>query len=255
MGCLYSVRPRLVEVIALVFTIIGICFYIWGIADIPWDDISKGGKAFYAIGGICQVLVFLIILVLMCLRIGNKINESQNGTGKCLVITLIILEILGLVTVVIGEIIMFINMGDKNDEYYDNNNNWNYRGRRWNSKYSRREWWSTTCSVTAAEIALVIDIICTEYLIKVINAKTSQCYSDYLNQQNTNKYTDSINNINGYTRNINIFNTPPQNNQNYLTFIGYDKDGHPIYSGSNQYYSQNPVPIKATNNNTNENKK
>ena len=27
-----------------------------------------------------------------------------------------------------------------------------------------------------------------------------------------------------------------------LTFIGYDKDGHPIYSGSNQYFTQNNVP-------------
>ena len=254
MGCLYSVRPRLVEVIALIFTIIGICFYIWGIVDIPWDDISKGGKAFYYIGGIFQVLVFLIILILMCLRIGNKINDSQNGTGKCLVITLIILEILGLIIVVIGQIIIFINMGDKNDEYYDNNYNSDNRRGRWRSKYSRREWWSTTCSVTAAEIALVIDIICTEYLIKVIYAKTSQCYYDYLDQQNKNNNIDSTNNINGYSRNINIFNAPPQNNQNYLTFIGYDKDGHPIYSGNNQYYSQNPVPIKATDNNTNENK-
>ena len=47
---------------------------------------------------------------------------------------MLIFEILGLVSFIISEIIIFFNMGDKNEDYYDNRN-WR-RGRR---KYSRSE--------------------------------------------------------------------------------------------------------------------
>ena len=40
---------------------------------------------------------------------------------------------------------------------------------------------------------------------------------------------------------INVYNTPP--NQNQLAFLGYDKDGHPIYAGNNQYRMVNPPVV------------
>ena len=253
MGCLNHVKPRVLEVSTLIFTAIGIGFYIWGIVDIPWDDISKAGKGFFILGGLFLVLVLLITLILMCLRIGNKINESFNSVGKCLVITLMVIEVLGFLIIIVSEIIILVNMGDKNDDYLDVNGR-SRRGR-WRSKYSRREWWATICAVTAGEVALALDAICADYLIKVIYAKTNLPYDDYLRQENKNNnnsvITDKVSEPN-YSRSINVFNKPPQ--QNVLTFIGYDKDGHPIYSGSNQYYTQNQM-IKQVNNNNNVNKK
>ena len=39
MGYLNDLKPRILEVIILSFTIVGIGFLVWGIAGIPWDDI------------------------------------------------------------------------------------------------------------------------------------------------------------------------------------------------------------------------
>ena len=160
-----------------------------------------------------------------------------------------IIEILGFLIIIVSEIIILVNMGDKNDKYLDEND-WSRRSR-WRSKYSRREWWATICAVTAGEVALALDAICTDYLIKVIYAKTNLPYDDYLKEENKIVITDKVSEPN-ISRSINVFNTPPQ--QNVLTFIGYDKDGHPIYSGSNQYFTQNQN-IKQVNNNNNANKK
>jgi len=159
MGCFNSVKPRVLEVLALVFTVVAIGFLVWGIIDIPWDDISTAGKVFYYIGCGFVVLVLLILLVLMCLRIGNKINGPSNGTGICLCITMMVCEVLAIIIFVIAEIIIFVNMGDKDDEYWDNN----YNGRRrWRSKYDWEEWWSAVCSVSAAEIAMGLNRLFTK---------------------------------------------------------------------------------------------
>ena len=166
----------------------------------------------------------------MCLRIGNKINESSNGAGKCLSISMLIFQILGLVSFIISEIIIFFNMGDKND-----NRNW----RRGRGKYSRSEWAAVVVPITAAEIALALNAVFTDFLIKAIYAKINTPYKQYLETQ---KNTD-VTSVNDYSKSINIFNTPVENGQNTLTFIGYDKDGHPIYSGNNQYYTQNNANI------------
>jgi hypothetical protein len=238
MGCFNSVKPRVLELLTLVFTVVAIGFLIWGIIDIPWDDISTAGKIFYYIGCVFVVLVLLFLLVLMCLRIGNKINGPRNGAGICLCITMMVCEILAIIIFVIAEIIIFVNMGDKDDEYWDNNY---YNGRRrWRSKYNWEEWWSAVCSVSAAEIAMGLNIATTDYLLKVIRAKCSTCYSDYLETQNKNNITqNSISGLgNNLAKSIEIYNAPPQTNQNALTLIGYDKDGHPIYSGSAQYFTQ-----------------
>ena len=246
MGCLNSVKPRVLELLILVFTVVAIGFLIWGIVDIPWDDISTAGKIFYYIGCVIVLLVLLIILVLMCLRIGNKINESKNGAGICLCITMMVCEILAIVIFIIAEIIIFINMNDKNDEYWEN---YDYRYRRWRGKYDWEEWWSAVCSVTAGEIAMGLNIACTDYLLKVIRAKCKTCYSDYLEAQNKNDIQNNTSSIgNNLAKSIEIFNAPPQTNQNALTLIGYDKDGHPIYSGTTQYFTQNQPKNVIVNN-------
>ena len=246
MGCLNSLKPRILEVIMLAVTVIAIGFLIWGIVDIPWDDIKVGGKIFFYIGCGMTALVFLMILILMCIRIGNKINESQNGMGKCLCITSMICNIIGLIAFIIGEIIIFINMDDARDDYYEQNYGYEYgyrRHRRWDDYYSHAEWGATVCSITAGEIALAINIFVLNFLIKVVWAKTNLAYYDYLDSQNVNSINEigNIQNDNTYTKSINVYNIPPNNNQNMLKFIGYDKDGHPIYSGTAQYYTPNNI--------------
>ena len=237
MGCLNSVKPRVLELLILVFTVVAIGFLIWGIVDIPWDDISTAGKIFYYIGCVFVILVLLFLFVLMCLRIGNKINESKNSAGICLCITMMVLEVITIIIFVIAEIIIFVNMGDENDEYWDNY----YGRRRWRGKYNWEEWWSAVCSVTAAEIAMALNIVCNDYLLKVIRAKCNTCYSDYLETQDKNTVNQNTisGNGNNVTKSIEIFNMPPSTNQNALTLIGYDKDGHPIFSGSTQYFTPN----------------
>ena len=79
---------------------------------------------------------------------------------------------------------------------------------------------------------------CANFLYKLISARTDTSYLDYMEQRENN------NNI--VSRTINVLNQPTNNNTNQLTFIGYDKDGHPIYSGKNQYFT-----TTATNVNTN----
>lgn len=244
MGCLNEVKPRIIEVCILAFTIIGIGFLVWGIVEIPWDDISTGGKIFFYIGCACIVLNLLFLLILMLFRIGNKINKSLNGAGKCLSITMLVIEILGIIAFIISEIIIFINMRDKDDKYYDT---YNYSRRRWRTKYSRAEWAAVVCSLTAGEVALGLNILFTDFLIKAIFAKVNTPYSRYLETKNGINVTNvtNANNVTENTRSVNILNYPPiQNGQDVLTFIGYDKDGHPIYSGSNQYFTQKKVDIK-----------
>ena len=237
MGCLNDIRPRILEVIILSFTIVGIGFLIWGIVEIPWDDIKKGGKIFFVIGCGCLALNLLILLILMFLRIRNKINESANNAGKCLSITMLVFEICGLVAFIISEIIMFFNMGDKNDDYYEDNGYWR-RGRR--GKYTRAEWAAVVVPLTAAELALALNILFTDFLIKSIYAKINTPYSQYLET----KTKSDVNSANDYSKSINVFNAPIENGQNVLTFIGYDKDGHAIYSGTNKYYTKNNGNIK-----------
>ena len=64
--CLMTVKPRVIEIIALICNIIEIASLAWGIADIPWDDVSKGGKITFYIGCafVILTLLFLIVLIL-----------------------------------------------------------------------------------------------------------------------------------------------------------------------------------------------
>ena len=240
--CMNYVSPKILEILTLFSTLIGIGFLIWGLVEIPWDDIKDAGKAFYIIGGVLLIIIVVLILILLCLSITNSFGTTKNGLAKCLCITLLIINVIALIVFVISEIIIFSNMADKDDEYLDNYYDYNYHRRRWRSKYSRAEWAASGCSLSAAEIVIGLNIFFISFLLKLANAKTNTSYNEYLDTQSKNNSSDvnGLNNRNNYA--INVYNTPPNGNQNMLTFIGYDKDGHPIYSGSNQYFTQNNVP-------------
>lgn len=233
--CLTSLRPRIIEIIALICNIIEIGFLIWGIVDIPWSDIKTGGKVMFYIGCVLVVLTVIFLLGLMILRCGNKINTTKNGAGKCLCITDLVLDILAEIAIIIAEIIILNNMDDK-DEYSIFDYDYRYNSRY--SRYSNREWASAVISITTAEIFIGLHSYCVSFLLKLIYLKTNLSYLNYRETQEPN------NDIIGRT--INIFNTQ-DNNANQLTFLGYDKDGHPIYSGNSQYIIQSQMPADPNN--------
>ena len=224
--CLATLKPKSIEIIALICNIVSIGFLIWGIADIPWDDISTAGKIFFFITCGCVVLTLIFLLGLMCIRCSGKINTSKNSTAKCLCIAMIVFDILAFILIIIAEIIIFYNMDDKDDDYYYYD--YNYRRRR-RSKYSDREWAASIISISAAEIAIICHSYCANFLLKLISARTDTSYLDYMEKKENNNIV---------SRTINVFNQP--NNivgNNQLTLIGYDKNGHPIYSGNTQYFT------------------
>ena len=224
--CLTTLKPRCIEIIALICNIIEICFMIWGIAGIPWDDIKIGGKIVFFIPFAFMVLTLLILLILMCFRCGNKINTSKNSAAKCLCITMIVFDFLSEILIVIAEIIIINNMRDKDDNYYGY-----YSNRYRNTQYSDGEWAAAIVSVTVTEIALAIHCYCANFLLKLISAKTNLSYLEYLDSKEPEHIV---------TRTVNVFNSP-QNEDNHLNFLGYDQNGHPIYSGNAQYFTQNQI--------------
>ncbi len=236
--CLMTLKPRVIEVIALIANLIEIGFLIWGIAGIPWDDISTGGKILFYAACAVVVLTFFITLILMCLRCGNKINTTKNSTGKCICITGIVLDIIGEILIIIAEIVILYKMYDKDDEYYygdDGYYNDRYRRRRrWDSLYSDSEWAAAIVPPSAAEIGLGIHLYCLSFLLKLIYFKTNKSYLRY---KETEENPNDI-----FSRTINAMNSPPEITNNQLNFLGYDQNGHPIYSGNTQYFTQNQPP-------------
>ena len=223
--CLVTLKPKTIEIIALICNIISIGFLVWGVVDIPWDDISTAGKIFFFITCGCVVLTLIFLLGLMCIRCSGKINTSKNSSAKCLCIAMIVFDILAFILIIISEIIIFYNMDDKDDDYYYYDNS--YRRRR--SKYSDREWAAAIISISAAEIAIICHSYCANFLLKLISAKTDKSYLEYMEQREDNNIV---------SRTINVINQPTINDRNnQLTFIGYDKNGHPIYQGNTQYYT------------------
>jgi hypothetical protein len=232
--CLTTLKPKTIEIIALLCNIVSIGFLVWGIVDIPWDDISTAGKIFFFITCGCVVLTLIFLLGLMCIRCSGKINTSKNSSAKCLCITMIVFDVLAFILIIISEIIIFYNMDDKDDDYYYDD----YRYRRRSSKYSDREWAASVISISAAEIAIICHTYCANFLLKLISAKTNQSYLEYMEQREDNNIV---------SRTINVINQPTNNDRNnQFTFIGYDKNGHPIYQGNTQYFTST-----ATNSNAN----
>ena len=224
--CLTPLKPRCIEILALIFNIIELIFLNWGIADIPWGDINTGGKIIFYIMFSLIIITFLILIVLICLRCSNKINTTKNNTAKCLSSTMIIFDILAFILIIIAEIIILYNIDDKDGYFY-----YDYNRRRRRSKFSEREWAATIISHTFVEIALFCHSYCSNFLLKLIYVKTDLSYFDYKNQKNNMSST------------VNVFNV----GQNNLNLIGYDKNGHPVYSMNNQYVNQETKSNNTTN--------
>ena len=227
--CLTPLKPRCIEILALIFNLIELVFLIWAIVDIPWEDISTGGKIIFYIMFSLIILTFIILISLICLRCSNKINTTKNNPAKCLSTTMFILDILSFILIIIAEIIILYNIDDKDDYFY-----YDYNRRRRRSRFSDREWAAAIISLTMIEIALVCHSYCSNFLLKLIYVKTDLSYFDYMNQKNQN------NNMNNT---VNIFN----GTHNNLNLIGYDKNGHPVYSENSQYFNQEIKPNNIIN--------
>ena len=236
--CLTALKPRVIEILALICNIIEIAFLIWGIVDIPWSDIKTGGKILFFVTCALVVLSLIFTLALMCLRCANKINTTKNSAGMCLCITDVIFDILAEIIIIIAEIVILHNMNDKDDNYFYD---YGYRTSRSNSRYLNKEWAAAIISTTGAEAFLALHCYCVSFLLKLISAKTDLSYLKYMETHDNN------NNI--FSRTINVFNTNENNgvNGNQLKFLGYDKDGHPIYSGNTQYFTQNQSATNPNN--------
>ena len=97
--------------------------------------------------------------------------------------------------------------------------------------------------MSVAEICLIAHFYCLSFLLKLIKLKTDLSYIEYNESQTNNSSGNILSSSANYATpgtTINVYNTPPPpNNQQVLSFIGYDNQGHPIYAGNNQYRSVN----------------
>ena len=254
--CLFTLRPLSIEIIALIANLCEIGFLIWGIVDIPWDYINTGGEVCFYITCGFIVLTFLLLLILMCFRCSGTINTTKNGVGMCLCITDLIFDILAFILIIVSESIILYKMWDADDDYYwDNGRRYH---RHYDSIFSDSEWAAAVISTSVAELAILIHCYCVSFLMKLIHLKTDLSYKEYTKALEQNSNTLSSDNPIG--RAINVFQNPPNYYNNNLTFLGYDKDGHPIYSGNNTYQVINtpvvpvaPVVPVTTNQNINNN--
>ena len=122
-------------------------------------------------------------------------------------------DIISVILVFIDFIFIAKNMEDAENKIYNNKN------------YSDRKWSEFYISWILTEINIIYHGWCSYCLLQLIKAKTNICYLDYAKQQ--------ISTI------VNIYNIPQSNlNINQLSFVGYDKDQHPINTGNNQNITQ-----------------
>ena len=248
--CLLGLKPRYIELIALIANLIEISFLIWGLVDIPWSDIPSGGKICYLITGGLVVFTFIILIILMILRCSGSINSRRNQTGKCLSIVGCVVDILALIMMIVTEIIIFHKMRDLD---YDRNYWGNRRSYSSSGYFTNKEWAAAIFSTSATELASMCHFYCISFLYKLIKYKTNMSYAEYKDKNSPeNIYNNNISD--GAITAVNVYNNPP-GNENNLTFLGYDKDGRPIYAGKNQYRLVNtPVvnqPNVVENNNNN----
>ena len=245
--CLLTLKPKYVELIGLLANVVEIGFLIWGIAGIPWSDLNTGSKVCFFITCGLVLITLIILVILMILRCNNTINNSRNSTGKCLCIAALIIDILAFIMIIITEAIILYKM-------YDLDYNGGYRnGRRYygrNGYFSGAEWAAAVISTSAAEIGIMVHTYCISFLMKLIHLRTDLSYYEYNKNLPSNR--DSSNNDGNLATTVNVYPVPPNNNN--LSFLGYDKDGRPIYAGNDQYRTINAPVINQPNayqNNTN----
>lgn len=244
--CLLTLKPKYVELIGLLANVVEIGFLIWGIAGIPWSDINTGSKVCFFITCGLVLITLIILVILMILRCNNTINNSRNSTGKCLCIAGLIIDILAFIMIIITEAIILYKMYDL--DYNGGYRNGRYYGR--NGYFSGAEWAAAVISTSATEIGIMVHTYCISFLMKLIHLRTDLSYYEYNKNLPSNR--DSSNNDGNLATTVNVYPVPPNNNN--LSFLGYDKDGRPIYAGNDQYRTINAPVINQPNayqNNTN----
>lgn len=218
--CLAVLKPQIIEVIALISNFIMIGCFVWSIIGIPWDVINTGGKVLFYISFGFAIIAIILLIGIMIVRCQGTINGEKNGCGLCSLITLIVIDIVGFVLLIITEFIIINKMHDKNKASH-------WRGWSYNSKedeISGSEWAAAAGSFSVIEVFWIIHTFCCICLYRLVDIRTNECYADYLAE------CAECNTVNPVTTN-NITDNRPS-----LNFIGYDKNGAPIYQGQ-------PVPI------------
>lgn len=217
--CLSVLKPRMIELIALISNIIMIGCFIWSAIGIPWEVVNTGGKVVFYIAFGFAVIAIIILIIIMVLRCQNTINGEKNSLGLCLLITIIIVNIIGFVFLIIAEILIINKMRD--EDRHSNWRDWTYNSNDY--KISGGDWAASAVSFTIIQVFWIILSFCCTCLYKLVDLRTNDCYADYLAEcGECNEHRDSTNN--------------QTDNRPTLNFIGYDKNGAPIYQGQ-------PVPI------------
>ena len=173
----------------------------------------------------------------MVLRCKGHINSSSNKTGYGICLTTVIIDVIAFIMIVVSEAVILYKMWDLDDYEY-------WRGRTYSKGYfSDAEWAAAIVPMSVAEICLIAHFYCLSFLLKLIKLKTDLSYIEYNESQTNNSSGNILSSSANYATpgtTINVYNTPPPpNNQQVLSFIGYDNQGHPIYAGNNQYRSVN----------------
>jgi len=244
--CFFKLRPKCIQLIALLANLVVIALLIWGMIDIPWSYLSKGIKICYYI--ICGLIIINLILlfILIIFRCIGTINSEYNFIAKGFCLTICIFNCLASIIMIVTAIIILNKMSELNKmrdlgKYYD-------------GLFSNKEWAAVIFSTFIAAIFVIWHFFCVSFLYILITCRTNLSYNDYKN----NKYSSEIinNNISeevGTT--INVINNP-QNNVNNLAIFPYAKSESPNYNLNNQYGMANgPVlyQLNTFNNNNSSN--
>jgi len=237
--CLLAVRPKYIELLALLANVLEIGFLIWGIAGIPWSDLNTGSKVCYYISCALVLMSFILLIILMILRCNKTINNSRNSTGKCLCITDVVIDILAFIMIIISECVILYKMYDLDEDwdYWDRRGRGNYN--RWDGYFSSAEWSAAFISTTVTEISILAHFYCVSFLYKLIHLKTDLSYIEY--QEKYNPQT------------VNVYSSPPNYFNNNMTFLGFDKYGRRIYAGNDRYRTINAPIVAQPNVNQNNN--
>lgn len=223
--CLSTLRARTIELIALLCNIIIIGLFIWSLIGIPWDWVRKIGKILLFVSLGFSIIDFLLLLILIFLRCQGTINGEKNGCGNCFVITLMIFDTIGFIIVIVAESIILRDMRKDNDNNY----------KEWKKDdITTGEWLASALSLSLIEILWMINGFCASCLHSLISLRTNGSYADYLKESGESK-NNTLSSING-------------SNQPSVKFIGYDKNGKPIYSGHAVNTSDNPFNRNVENN-------
>ena len=223
--CLSSLRPKFIELIALIANIIIIGLFAWSLIGIPWNMVRKSGKILLFVSFAFSILCLLVLLFLIFLRCRGTINGEKNGCAICFIIVLIIFDIIGFIVLVIGEALILHDMRDGDD----------YRGWHTDNKIKSGEWIAAAASPSLIEILWLIHFYCALCLHTLIDLRTSLSSADYLNESFDSKNNKEV-------------------SKSSLPFTGYDQNGAPIYSGAQANINVNPFNRDSGSSNTNHDK-